>query len=87
METIHMKYPHVKTLRRLYTLLCQMVHFGHNAHLMLALREGERGVNGTGQVHKLLKCHNYHERRLTSSLTLNYTTGNVLSISTLAGKD
>ena len=44
METIHMKYPHVKTLRRLYTLLCQMVHFGHNAHLMLALREGrERG--------------------------------------------
>ena len=44
METIHMKYPHVKTLRRLYTLLCQMAHFGHNAHLMLALREGgERG--------------------------------------------
>ena len=42
METIHMKYPHVKTLRRLYTLLCQMVHFGHNAHLMLALREGGR---------------------------------------------
>ena len=54
METIHMKYPHVKTLRRLYTLLCQMVHFGHNAHLMLALREGEK--EGSMELDKFTNC-------------------------------